>query len=383
MNGLLKEEVSSVSQKKLVGVVLVSALIGGVVAWSIQTLILKKKMPEILAGIMAAQQRPPAAVVAEPVTLSALLPADEYIAQVEPVEDVAVRCEVSGTIDSVHFTEGSLVSEGDVLFSIDPRPYQAALDSAKADLFQAQKLVDRMKKADARSISASDQETATAGLMRAQAAYDMALVNLDYTQIKAPVSGRIGAADVTKGNYVTPGTDMLARIVQIDPIRVTFSMTDREYIGLRRREMAGDGSARIAQIQLADGSIFPRVGTKDFDDNAINPQTGTLSVRYLFDNADGLLIPGGFVTALLRSAEPAMGIRIPQKALLVDKDGTYVLTVDAEGTVGTARISVGKQVESDIIVVSGLSEGDRVIVEGVQKAQPGATVTVTLVEGQQ
>lgn len=364
------------SQVKLLIIILVSAVVGGVVAWSLQSMVLKKKMPEILAGIMAAQEQPPAAVKVETVALSELKPADEYIAQVEPVEDVAVRCEVSGTIESVHFTEGSLVTEGDVLFTIDPRPYQASLDAAEADLFQAKTLVDRMKKADARSVSESDLETAEAGLMRAQAAYDLAKVNLDYTQINAPVSGRIGAADVTKGNYVTPGADMLARIVQIDPIRVTFSMTDREYIGFRRRELAGEGSVRIAQIRLADGSILPTVGEKDFDDNAINPQTGTLSVRYLFDNGDGLLIPGGFVTALLRAQDAEQGIRIPQKALLVDNDGTYVLTVDEASMVGTARVEVGRQVEEDIIVLSGLEEGVRIIIEGVQKAMPGAEVQV-------
>ncbi|QHI69343.1 efflux RND transporter periplasmic adaptor subunit [Tichowtungia aerotolerans] len=329
---------------------------------------------------MGGMQMPPPAVNAMEIRPSFLRPAEEFIARVEPVQDVMIRSEISGMIETVHFSEGAQVREGDVLFTIDRRSYQAAADAAEADLLLARRLYERLQKADERSVSKSDLETAESDLLRAQAAFDAAQVDLERTEIKAPVSGRIGSALIKKGNYVTPASGDLARIVQIDPIRVTFSMTDREYLALRQRELAGDGRVRVAQVRLADGSTFDAVGRKDFDDNAINPATGTIAVRYLFENKDQLLLPGGFVTALIRNSDAAAGILIPQKAVLVDQQGAYVLTVDEAGSVGTARIAPGQQVGTGITVLSGLKEGDRIIVDGVQKAQPGATVSVTLLE---
>jgi membrane fusion protein (multidrug efflux system) len=327
-----------------------------------------------------ARQMPAAAVTAVVVKESSLLPDDKYIAAVEPIEDVMIRSEVSGYIDAVHFTEGGMVKEGDLLFTIDRRTYQAAADAAEAEMNRTRKLYDRMKSADARSISASDLETAESNFLKAQADFRMAQVSLNYTEIKAPVSGRIGAAEATKGNYVTSASGALARIVQMDPVRVTFSLTDREYLRLRRQELAGAGGTRVAQVRLPGGTVLPTLGKKEFDDNAMNPQTGTIAVRYLFDNKDQMLVPGGYVTALLRNPDGEKGILIPQKALLVDQQGTYVLTVDENSTVAPARITAGKQIGTDITVLSGLKPGDRVIVDGVQKAQPGATVQVTLAE---
>jgi membrane fusion protein (multidrug efflux system) len=329
-----------------------------------------------------AMQMPPATVTVQTVLQSFLQPADEYIAKVDPVEDVMIRSEVSGYIASVHFTEGGMVKEGDLLFTIDRRTYQAAADAAEAELNRAQKLYDRMKNADARSISKSDLETAESDLLRAQAAFRQANVSLDYTEIKAPVSGRIGAAEVTKGNYVTSASGALARIVQIDPIRVTFSLTDREYLALRQKELTGSGGVRLAQVRLPEGTVLSTVGKKDFDDNAINPATGTIAVRYLFDNRDGLLVPGGYVTALLRNQESGQGIKIPQRALLVDQQGTYVLAVDDKNAVSAVRIVTGAQTGTDVIVLSGLKEGDHIIVDGVQKTRAGATVNVIPAEAE-
>ncbi|MFA7256303.1 MAG: efflux RND transporter periplasmic adaptor subunit [Kiritimatiellales bacterium] len=325
---------------------------------------------------MGGMPMPPATVVVQTVLQSNLQPADEYIAKVDPIEDVMIRSEVSGTIDSVNFTEGGMVKEGDLLFTIDRRSYQATADAAEAELIRTQKLYDRMKAADARSISKSDLENAESDFRRAQAAYNLAKVSLDYTEIKAPISGRIGAVQMTKGNYVTPSSGVLARIVQIDPIRVTFSLTDREYLKFRQQELSGTGSIRVAQARLPGGTVLPNIGKKDFDDNAIDPQTGTIAVRYLFNNPDGLLVPGGYVTALLRNQDAEKGIKIPQKAQLVDQQGTYVLTVDEKNAVSTARITTGAQIGTDVTVLLGLKEGDRIIVDGVQKARPGATVQV-------
>lgn len=365
--------------KKQIFIVGGTALVAGTAGWYLNGVVVAKAMAAQQAA-MAAQAGMKAGVTAMTVKETFLNPAAEYIAHIEPVEDVEIRSEVSGYIDAVNFTEGSLVKEGDVLFRIDPRTYQAQANQAEAALINARKRYDRMKKADPRSVSKTDLETAEADLLSAQAAYDRANVSLEYTDIKAPVSGRIGAAEVKKGNYVTSSSGALARIVQVDPIRVTFSMTDREYLALRQRELAGDTGARVAQVKLPDGSLFPTLGNKDFDDNAINPETGTIAVRYLFENKDQLLIPGGYVTALLRNEDDGKGILVPQKAVLVDLQGAYVLTVNEENIVGTTRIEPGIQIGTGIAVLSGLENGDRVIVDGVQKAQPGAAVTVTLLE---
>jgi len=325
---------------------------------------------------MGGMQMPPATVKVVAVSETLLNAADEMIARVEPMQEVIIRPEVSGKIDQVNFTEGSVVKEGDLLFTIDRSAYQATANAAEAEMVRAQKRYDRLKQADVRSVSASDLESAESEALRGKAAYELAMVDLDYTEIKAPVSGRIGAAMVKKGNVVTPASVELARIVQVDPIRIVFSQTDREHLALRRRELAGDAAALEARVVLPDGSVFSNIGKKDFDDNAINPMTGTIAVRYLFDNADGLLVPGGYVTARLSNPSGEKGIKIPQRTLLVDQDGAYVLTVDEAGTVGVVRVEVGDQVGPDAIILSGLKPGDRVVTDGVQKAMPGATVQV-------
>lgn len=321
-------------------------------------------------------QVPAPAVKVLAVQESLLAPADEYIAHVEAVQDVAVRPEVTGKIEQIHFEEGTLVNAGDLLFTVDRSAYQATADAARAEMIRAEKRYERLKQADPRSVSAMDLESAESDWLRGKAAYDLAMVDLERTEIRAPVSGRIGTAMVKKGNYVAPGMQELTRIVQLDPIRVVFSQTDREYLAMRRRELAGDVSVLEAKVVLPDGSVFPDTGKKDFDDNAINPDTGTIAVRYVFDNPDGLLIPGGYVTARISNSAGESGIKIPQRALLLDNIGSYVLTVDEEGTVGMIRVETDEQVGPDIIIRSGLNPGDRIITEGVQKAVPGATVQV-------
>jgi len=325
---------------------------------------------------MGPPQMPPASVKVIEVSESLLAPADEYIAHVEPLQDVEVRPEVSGKIEQIHFEEGAFVSKGDLLFTIDRAAYQATADAAEAEMTRAKKRYDRLLKADERSVSASDLESAESDWLRGKAAYDLAMVDLEYTEIRAPISGRIGTAMIKPGNYVTAGMDHLARIVQLDPIRIVFSQTDREYLDMRRRELAGDATALEAKVILPDGTEFPTIGKKDFDENAMDPQTGTIAVRYLFDNADGLLLPGGFVTAKISNAAGKTGIKIPQRALLLDADGSFVLTVDEAAAVGVIRVEAGEQVGEDVIILSGLKPGDTVITDGVQKAMPGSTVQI-------
>ncbi len=347
-----------------------------------------------MRGAGATGKMPPPAVVAVELTEQPLDLLEDHIARVEPVQEVMVRSEVSGYIDDVHFTEGSFVTEGDLLFTIDQEQYQAIVDvrqaelaRAKAELNRAEKYLRRMRKASQRSVSQSnldtaesDQLQAVANLKQAEANLNLARLDLGYAKVRAPISGCIGAAKVTKGNYVTAASNALARIVQISPIRVVFSMTDRAYLDFRAQELTGAAQGLVARIRLPNGTQLPLIGKKAFDDNVMNAETGTMAVRYLFDNPDGQLVPGGYVNILLGLRQRPMGIRIPQRALLLDAKGAYVLTVNGEGQVGAARVETGESIEDEIVVLSGLKAGDRIIVDGVQKARPGMTAQVTLQE---
>ena len=345
-------------------------------------------------GMMGMGEMQPPAITAQELKEMPLDTLDDYIATIEPVQEVMVRSEVAGYIDEVHFEEGTIVNEGDLLFTIDQKQYkarvevrQAEMARAHAELDRSDKYLKRMKEAGQRSVSESDIDTAESNHLQAQANLkqkeanlNLAKIDLAYSEIHSPISGRIGAAMATKGNYVTSASDALARIVQTDPIRVVFSMTDRAYLNLRQQEQDAKANSLTARIRLPNGSTLPMIGKKDFDDNAMNPETGTLAVRYLFDNPDELLVPGGYANILVGQEVRPMGIRIPQKAILVDPQGTYVLTVDNAGQVGTARIRLGKTIESDMVVLSGLQVGDRVVVDGVQKVQPGMQANVMLQE---
>lgn len=343
---------------------------------------------------MAGGQRPQPQVVAQVISETPLDSQEEYIAAVESVQDVVVKPEVSGYLNEVHFNEGDLVKQGALLFTIDKRRYQATVEVRQAELAQSRaeleravKYLKRLRAASERSISQTDLDTAEsaeqqarAAVQQAQANLNLAQIDLGFCEIHAPISGRIGAALVTKGNYVTPASGDLAKIVQMNPIRVVFSMTDRSYVSLRQREVAGMADDYVAKVRLPNKTLYDGVGSKAFADNEMNEQTGTIALRFLFENPDGLLIPGSYVNILLERAQRPMGLRVPQKALLVDAEGNYVLTADNNGLLSVARVTLGKTLGSDREVLSGLKAGDRVVIEGLQKVQPGVTAQVTLHE---
>ncbi len=380
--------------KKMIAIVLATALIFSGAGWFIRGLSIKKSGPLPNPPPSPPPMSPPS-VTARMIHESYLHSADEHIAQIEPVQKVDVRSEISGYIAQMHFAEGAMVQKGDLLFTIDQAQYkamvavrEAELARTQAELVRTQKYYDRMQRADARSISQadldlaeSDQLSAEANVKQAQAHLNLAKIDLDYTEIKAPICGQIGVAKMTKGNYVT-SEDPLAHLIQTDPVRVVFSLSERDYLAHRQKQLSGKDHSRVAQVRLPDGTILPTLGKKDFDGNAINPQTGTIPIRYLFSNADGLLVSGGYVTALIENSKREKGIKIPQKALLTNPKGTYVLTVDEKGLVSTKHIRTGAQTGEDIVVLSGLKLGDCIVVNGIQKASPGATVHVTLIKSE-
>lgn len=312
----------------------------------------------------------------------------EYIAHVEPIQQVDLVPRIEGYIAEVHFDEGSQVNKGQLLFTIDPREYRATVELRKAELAQAEarlvrarKYLKRLESADPRSISqadmdmaVSDAKSAGAAVGMAKASLELAEIDLGYTQITAPISGKIGAAEVKAGNYVSSATQRLARIVQTDPIRVMFSPADRHYLEQLRQTRSGKAPNLSSRLILPGGTAFKANGSRDFEDNEMDPETGTITLWLKFDNPDGLLIPGSYVKLMLGDADRPRDLIIPQNAVISDAQGHYVFIVDKESKVNKKPVTPGAVLEESIVIIAGLSEGETVITEGVQKVMPGITV---------
>jgi membrane fusion protein (multidrug efflux system) len=202
-------------------------------------------------------------------------------------------------------------------------------------------------------------------------------LNLGYTTIKAPIDGRIGRAAYTVGNLVGPGSEALARIVQMDPIRVVYSVSENEYVSARMEAAANHGKNPVQfvpRLKLPNGEMYSKDGRMDFADPQVDPSTGTIAVRAVFDNPDGILLPGQYVTVLISRREPRRLPVVPQSAVLEDKDGPYVLVVDNDNTVQQRRITRGPALGIGWAVESGLKAGESIIVHGLQKVSPGQVV---------
>lgn len=315
-------------------------------------------------------------------------PARDYIAHVEPVQQVSIMAQVSGTIEEVCFREGSRVAAGDLLFRIDSASYEAELAQRKAELAQAEATLERaekylamLKSVDDRSVSKSDLDAAVANesegralVQRATAAVRRAEIDLEYTEIKSPIDGRVGRALITKGNLVSPSAGPLATVVQLDPIRVVFAMPDSEYLTEFKRYSNEEGYAPIVRVRLSNGVVLPAAGEIDFDDNQMNAATGTIDIRMRFPNADRMLVPNNFVNVLVQDGNEPERIVVPAEAVMHNADGAFVWTVTADNTVVAKPVSAGVHVGARQIIESGLDEGDCVVVVGVQKVQAGAMV---------
>ena len=314
-----------------------------------------------------------------------------FIAKVEAINASDVVPQVSGYIDQVLFNDGSVVNEGDTLFIIDQKRYkaavssaQAALDKADASLKQIQSDYHRelalykenmLSKADL-ELAESNLANAKANVKAAQAALDLAKLDLAYTEVKSPISGRIGKALMTKGNLATAGTSKLARVVQMDPIRVVFSITDKERLsGLD--QMTNTSTRPDIQIALPNGQTIEMPEANIFADNEINAQTATMAVYAQTDNKENKLIPGNYVNVTVSLDKFRPALLIPQTAVSQDATGQYVMTVTNEGVVVQKYIKVGDVVGSQYVVISGLEEGDRVVTIGQQKLQNGQQVHVS------
>jgi RND family efflux transporter MFP subunit len=339
---------------------------------------------------------PPPVTVSQPLQKS-ITEWDEYTGRFTAVETVEIRARVSGFIESIHFQDGQIVKQGDLLFVIDPRPYRIAVEQAKSDLERAQaKLeiashdVDRATPL-ARNQTITDRELdtrksvqrdAAGGVGSADAALKQAELNLEWTSVRAPISGRISDRRVDAGNLIvggSTGATLLSAIVSLDPIQFVFDGSEADFIRYLRLAAAGtrplsrDVQNPVA-VRLADEKDFKHPGRMDFVDNVLNPKTGTIRGRAIFDNKDGLLTPGFFGRLRLFGGERE-ALLVPDSAIASDQASKIVFTVADDGTVGTKKVELGPIVEGLRVVRSGLAPTDRVVIDGLQRARPGQKVT--------
>jgi multidrug efflux system membrane fusion protein len=341
---------------------------------------------------------PPAPVtVSQPVSKD-VIEWDEYQGWVEAVDTVAIRSRVSGYLDSIHFKDGSEVKKGDLLFVIDPRPYKAELDRAQADLLQAQTRFElasndlaragRLLKAKAISEEDADSRAKTermtaAAIQSAHASFEMAQLNMDYTQIKAPISGRIGRKMITEGNLVngTMGeSTALANIVSLDPIYCRFDADEQSILKYQQLARLGQqenlrGGKWPCEIALANEAGFPHKGVLDFVDNQVDTATGTLRVRGIFSNPDRVLQPGFFARVRVPGSAPYRALLIPDLAVGSDQDQKFVFVVDEQNTVQFRPVKLGPLMEGLRVVREGVHSNDWVVVNGLMSVRPGAKVS--------
>jgi membrane fusion protein (multidrug efflux system) len=326
-------------------------------------------------------------------------PPDEYVGHAEAVQTVDLRARIEGFLEQIEFEEGSDVRAGDLLYVIEQAPYQAKVDAdtarvtqATATFTKARQYLERVRTVRSGGVSATDIDDAVAEELRARAELEEAKANLErsridlgYTTIRAPITGRIGRTAYTRGNLVNPASGPLARIVQIDPIRVVYSISENDLlaINLALKDSNGQKHPILApRIQLPGGKVLKTTGKIDFVDNTVDPDTGTLAVWALFDNSDGTLLPGQYVTVLVARSQPKLMTVVPQSALLEDHDGPYVLVVTNRNQVTVRRVKTGPVVGIDWAITSGLSVNENVIIEGVQKVRPGQFVKTALADEQ-
>ncbi len=335
---------------------------------------------------------PPPAVVVVPAKRESVEEQTQFVGRVVAMDRVELQARVQGFLKERKFTEGQEVKVGEVLFLIEPEQYQAVVVQREADLAKATADTENARAQLARgrellkqkNIAQSEvdklqaaESIAQAGIAQAKAALDAAKLDLSYTRIIAPIAGRIGLSKYTVGNLVGPTSGALAIIVSRDPIDVQFPVTQRDLLEARQdiEEQGGDPGNVVVLARLSDDSLYDHRGKLDFIDVTTDRGTDTVTLRARFPNPDGYLVDGQYVGVLVQDATPTMEILVPQAALQIDQQGTSVLIVSAENKVEVRRIQTGPTVGVNVTVRSGLTEGDLVITEGIQKVRPGMVVS--------
>ena len=345
----------------------------------------------------AAPPPPPPVSVSQPIVRK-LVEWDEYVGRLEAVEEVEVRARVSGYLEEVHFKDGGIVEEGDLLFVIDARPFQAALDRELADLQSnearlslAEQLVSRSERLLERNATSEEEvdirrgevAQATAAVAASQAAVTNAKLDLEFTRVVAPLSGRISENYVDEGNLINGGSalsTLLTTINALDPIHAVFDADEQSYLKYVRldreekRQSSRDVRTPVA-IETEDEDGFPHRGNIDFVDNRLDRATGTIRARAVFDNPDGALVPGLFVRARLPGSPFTDTLLIPDVAIATSQTDVFVWVIDEQNNAEQRIVTIGGLAYGLRIVRSGLEATDRVVISGLQRVRPGAPVT--------
>jgi RND family efflux transporter MFP subunit len=362
----------------------------------------------VLAPVLAAcgQSQPPAAAAPPPPTVTVAKPIarpvtdqDEYVGRFVAVDSVEIRSRVSGYLDQIHFKDGQMVKQGDLLFTIDKRPFQNALDQArgnlahaKANLAFAESDIERAKQlVRDRTITeqAFDQRTqvhrsALASVATNEAAVRQAELDLQFTELRAPVAGRIGDRRVSPGNLVTGGvtgnTTLLAVIVSLDPIRFEFTFDEAAYLRYERfsssgKDVTGREGGVVVGLKLLDEKDFGHRGTMDFVDNVIDRSSGTIRGRAVFANPNGVLTPGMFGRIRVPGSPTYNALLVPDSAIGTEQIRKFVMVVGSDDTAVQKYVTLGPVVEGNLRVIKeGIAAGDRVVVNGLMRVRPNMKV---------
>jgi RND family efflux transporter MFP subunit len=351
------------------------------------------------APAQSAAPPPPAVTVAKP-TKRTMVDEDEYVGRFVAIDSVEVRSRLSGYLASVHFTDGQMVKKGDLLFTIDRRPFQIVLDQARANLAQARATLaftendlnrgQQLVRDKTITEQVFDQRTQAKRVAEAAVAANEALVHQaeldlnEFSEIRAPVDGRIGDRRVSPGNLIPGGisgsTTLLATIVSIDPIRFEFTFDESAYLRYERVTRAGgDPASRWTstpvKLKLLDETTFAHDGHMDFVDNAISQTSGTIRGRAVFANPGGLFTPGMFGRIQVAGSPPYAALLVPDVAVGTDQTRKYVMAVDGENIARQRYVTLGQAVEGLRVIKEGLRDDERVIVDGLMRVRPGAKVT--------
>ncbi|MEL6465988.1 MAG: efflux RND transporter periplasmic adaptor subunit [Pseudomonadota bacterium] len=354
----------------------------------------------LLAGAVSSQQGPPTVTVANPV-VKTIVEDDEFVGRFEAEAEVAVRARVSGYLEAVHFEDGARVEQDQLLFTIDQRQFRTALRQAQAQIDVANATFDfaseQLERAEAligngtipQSVLDERREgflAAQGALEQARAAVELAELDLEFSEIRAPMSGRIDRALIDPGNLVSANQTELTSIVSNDPIYFFFDIDERYFLAYARDARArgtslqeGGGELEV-RVTLSDRQIPPQTGFLDFSENKIDEQTGTMRVRAVLENPDELLTPGLFGRVNVPGSLPYEGILVPDRAIVADQNRRLVMTVDADGLVTPLPVRPGPRIDGYRVIREGMEGTETIVIDGLVSARPGTTVNPEMTE---
>jgi membrane fusion protein, multidrug efflux system len=341
---------------------------------------------------LAQQGGPPPAVLVQPAEMKPIADQAEFIGRAAAVDKVELRARVKGFLGPRKFADGDQVKKDQIVFTIEPETYQAAVDQKKAQRdaslaalanaeMQLKRAAELLRTNTGTQVTydqrLSEQLQAKAQVEDASAQLRDAELQLSYTEIKSPIDGRIGRAAFSPGNLVSPDSGVLATVVSEHPIRVLFPVTQRELLDARR-EQAADPNGIVVRIRLADGSIYKEKGKIDFIDNTVDAKTDGQIVRATFPNPEGMLTDGQTLRVIIEGETVPTAVAVPQAAIAQDQTGAYLFVVNDKNVVEQKRVRTGVSRDGMVAITSGLQAGERVIVQGQQRVRPGMTVNPTV-----